>query len=68
MIIALPDLVEMLEGVREEVGCDGGAVRLFQVQLLQVAALVQTAHRRHQHPVSVATIDQSVNISISNYN
>ena len=48
-----PDTVEMLEGVSEEVGGDGGAVRHLQVQLLQVAALVQAADGRHQHAVVV---------------
>ena len=48
-----PDTVEVLESVREEVGGDGGAVRHLQVQLLQVAALVQAADGRHQHSVIV---------------
>lgn len=48
-----PDLVEMLQGVCEEVGGDGGAVRLLQVELLQVAALVQAANCRHQHTIVV---------------
>ena len=48
-----PDTVEVLEGVREEVGGDGGAVRHLQVELLQVAALVQAADGRHQHAVVI---------------
>ena len=48
-----PDVVEVFESVGEQVGGDGRAVCPLQVQLLQVAAVVEAADGGHQHPVIV---------------
>ena len=47
------EVVEVLESVGQQVGRDGAAVRLLQVELLQVTALVQAADGGHQHSVIV---------------
>ena len=47
------ETVEMLEGVSQQVGGDGAAVGLLQVQLLHVAALVEAADGGHQHSVII---------------
>ena len=47
----------------EEVGGDGHAVRLFQVQLLQGSRLVQAANGGDQYPICISLCPKPLDMS-----